>query len=47
MELTDEQKEALEQKIAKLKLYLEKNDDCKVWISRRGKSIILDCRISE
>ncbi len=47
MELTKKEKDELDRKLYKLKLYIEKNPDCKVWISRRGNCIILDCRIKE
>jgi len=47
MELTDEQIKELDKKLHKLKLYLIKNTDVRVWISRRGNSVILDCKISE
>lgn len=45
--MTQNQILQLDKKLHKLKLYILKNQDCKVWISRKGNSVILDIRIVE
>jgi len=44
--MTDIEKE-IDKKLRKLKLYLLKNTNVRVWISKIGNSVLLDCEIHE
>lgn len=47
MQMTQNQILELDKKLHKLKLYILKNSNCKVWISRKDNSVMLDIRILE